>query len=438
MRIIIHRGTHAIGGSCIEIASGGHRIILDLGLPLMGRDGAAIDEQTLKSRSRENGILPNVAGLYNDQEPTVDAALLSHAHIDHHGLLGHVHPNIQIYMSKGSKRLIEIGNIFYPEKTHISNAQHFEHWKPFKVGPFNITSYLMDHSAFDASAFLIECEGEKVFYTGDLRAHGRKGIVFENLISHPIPKLDCLIMEGTTLGGEHKGCANEQEVEEQFEQAFKQQKDMSFIFTSGSNIDRLVSLYVASLRSRKTLVIDLYTAYVLDQLKNLRPTLPPYDNDNVRVYFMSGHAERLVDNDLKEILYKFKPRKIEIDEIVKNRINMVIKLPIWNGMGRIAEAASKESSLHEAQLIYSMWQGYLEKKSDVKDFCSTYGIGMKYIHTSGHAYLKDLQRLVHALNPSALIPVHTLTGDAFSKYFPNVVRLDDGVAYELNSQSTGC
>ena len=75
MHIIIHRGTHTIGGSCIEIASDGHRIILDLGLPLMGRDGAEIGEQSVKNRSRENGILPNVEGLYNDQIPTVDAVL---------------------------------------------------------------------------------------------------------------------------------------------------------------------------------------------------------------------------------------------------------------------------------------------------------------------------------------------------------------------------
>jgi len=433
VQVTIHRGTHTIGGSCIEIASGSHRIILDLGLPLMGRDGAEIEARALKSRTRENGILPSVAGLYRDQEPAVYAVLLSHAHIDHHGLLGHVHPEIPIYMSKGSNKLIEIGNIFYPEKTLVSNIQHFEHWKPFMVGPFTITPYLMDHSAFDASAFLIECEGRKVFYTGDLRAHGRKEKVFENLVEHPITKLDCLVMEGTTLGGEHKGCENEQEVEEEFVETFKQQKDMSFILTSGSNIDRLVSLYraTAPIRSNKILVIDLYTAYVLDQLKKLRSNLPPHENDNIRVYYMYGHAKRLVDNNLKEFLYKIKSRKIELDEIVKNRVDMIVKLPIWKGMEKIAAAASKEQPLNDSQLIYSMWKGYLEKNTGVKEFCSKYGIGMKYIHTSGHAYLDDLERLVHAFSPSVLIPVHTLSGDDFKNYFSNVVRLDDGIPYEL-------
>ena len=34
MRVTVHRGGHQIGGTCIEVASEGSRIILDAGLPL--------------------------------------------------------------------------------------------------------------------------------------------------------------------------------------------------------------------------------------------------------------------------------------------------------------------------------------------------------------------------------------------------------------------
>ena len=60
--VIIHRGTHTIGGSCIEICSGTNRIILDLGMPLMERDGAELDQEALKKPSIENGILPDLKG----------------------------------------------------------------------------------------------------------------------------------------------------------------------------------------------------------------------------------------------------------------------------------------------------------------------------------------------------------------------------------------
>lgn len=38
MRIIIHRGIHEIGGTCIEVEAGGTRIILDVGMPLFDGD----------------------------------------------------------------------------------------------------------------------------------------------------------------------------------------------------------------------------------------------------------------------------------------------------------------------------------------------------------------------------------------------------------------
>lgn len=107
----------------------------------------------------------------------------------------------------------------------------------------------MDHSAF-GSAFLIESQGEKAFYIGDLRARGGKGKVFENLLRHPLPQLDCLIAEGTTLQGKRENCREELEVAERLSETFKQQKDARFVITSGSNIGRLVSIYKASMHNR--------------------------------------------------------------------------------------------------------------------------------------------------------------------------------------------
>jgi hypothetical protein len=42
--------------------------------------------------------------------------------------------------------------------------------------------------ATDAYAFLIEAEGKRLLYSGDLRSHGRKGQLFDNLIQRPIRK----------------------------------------------------------------------------------------------------------------------------------------------------------------------------------------------------------------------------------------------------------
>uniref|UniRef100_UPI001C5CADBA hypothetical protein n=1 Tax=Escherichia fergusonii TaxID=564 RepID=UPI001C5CADBA len=62
-----------------------------------------------------------------------------------------------------------------------------------------ITPYLADHSAFDAYSLLVEAHGKRAFYSGDIRAHGRKARLFENLVEHPPQAIDVLLLEGTTL-----------------------------------------------------------------------------------------------------------------------------------------------------------------------------------------------------------------------------------------------
>ncbi len=43
IRITVHRGTDAIGGTCIEVTAASGRLILDLGSPLMRNGGAELD-----------------------------------------------------------------------------------------------------------------------------------------------------------------------------------------------------------------------------------------------------------------------------------------------------------------------------------------------------------------------------------------------------------
>lgn len=432
-QIIIHRGTHTIGGSCVEINSNGHRILFDIGTPLMEKDGSKVDPNSLENPSVENKILPEIKGLYKNDSPEIKAVFISHAHMDHCGLLNHIHPDIPVFVSKGTHSLIKIGRVFYPSqsKIHFENYKLFEHWKPVKSGPFKITSYLMDHSGYDSSSFLIDVDNKKIFYTGDFRGHGRKAKLLKRMVERPISDIDCMLMEGTTLGGEHHvGFENEEEVEKELFRIFSEQKDASFIQAAGSNVDRLVSLYKAAKKSNKILVLDLYTYYLLDQLKKITPGLPPFDGDNIKIFYIRGHAQNIADYLDKSILYKFKKRKIEIREIVEHREDMVLKLPV-SALKKISKNLISEKPFQNVKFIFSMWQGYLEEDGNYKDFCSEYNAALIQIHVSGHAYLKDLKKLSDALKPKKLIPIHTLSGKDFGSYFKNVVRYDDSVPFEV-------
>ena len=102
MQITIHRGTHEVGGTMIELNSVNTRILLDAGYPLFYK-GEIIDDAMSKRPYQELlelGIIPKVKGLYRWEKPEFDGVLISHAHSDHFGLLRYIHPDIPIYMSE--------------------------------------------------------------------------------------------------------------------------------------------------------------------------------------------------------------------------------------------------------------------------------------------------------------------------------------------------
>jgi len=42
----------------------------------------------------------------------IGGIIISHAHLDHYGLLKYVHPDIPVYLSAGTKKLIEVTQLF--------------------------------------------------------------------------------------------------------------------------------------------------------------------------------------------------------------------------------------------------------------------------------------------------------------------------------------
>lgn len=96
MKLLIHRGSHEIGGSCVEVqATSGSRILIDFEMPLQDSTGLDFNERYLEGKSLLNLIdeklLFNIKGLYPDDIPSVDAVLISHSHKNHYGLLSYMY-----------------------------------------------------------------------------------------------------------------------------------------------------------------------------------------------------------------------------------------------------------------------------------------------------------------------------------------------------------
>ena len=122
--------------------------------------------------------------------------------------------------------------------------------------------------------------------------------------------------------------------------------------------------------------------------------------------------------------------QIDVDEIVRNRKKMVLRIPL-NRMDGIARRMEEDSPLDQARFLFSMWAGYLQKNESFAGFYKAHNLEPELIHTSGHAYLEDLKRMVDILKPKTLIPVHTLHSDSFNDHFDSVLRLGDGQPYDV-------
>jgi len=433
MKLMIHRGTKEIGGSCVELKTASSRILIDFGIPLVTRDHKPFDANLLKGKTvqelKDQGVLPDIKGLYKNEKADLNGILISHSHLDHYGFLQYVNPEVPIYLSQGAEQLINISNIFVPTKVGKLNTNIVSHKKPFKLGDFTITPFLVDHSAFDALAFLIEAEGKRLFYSGDFRAHGRKAKLFKQMIKYPPRNIDCLLMEGSALGRDDAQYKTEKDVESRFVKILKERKNITFLFASSQNIDRIVSAYRACLKTDSIFVIDLYTAYILDKLKQVSEHIPQYNWKNVRVKFLNAHAKALEQASHKNLLYTYNKRKIELTEISsqKNRILMLARdnsvFPlILKGIKGVADGT----------IAYSMWDGYLTK--EFRAFCKDKGLTLEYVHTSGHANLDDLKAFSSAINAKMLVPIHTFEPNSYSNNFSNVKILNDGESLDLSTE----
>jgi len=433
MQITIHRGTREIGGSCVEIRTNKTRLLIDFGMPLVDALGEPFDSRLLNQKNvndlKKSKILPSIKGIYKSEKKYFDAIILSHSHLDHYGLLSYIHPQVPVYLSRGAYELIEISNLFTPHKVEIKNSRIISNKKTFVIGDCRITPYLVDHSAFDALAFLIEADGKRVFYSGDFRGHGRKRALYKKIIKNPPERIDCLLMEGTSLGKKDKNSKDEIFVEKEITKRLKSAENITFLFTSSQNIDRLVSAYKACLKTEAIFVIDIYTAFILDRLSGISKGIPQFNWRNIRVKFYKYQADILAKNGSINLLYKYNARKIEFDEINKRK-KQVLMLARDNSLFPVI--LRNIPDVQGAKIIYSLWEGYLT--DEFKRYCKGKGLIIEQIHASGHAKVADLKAFSNALKPKmlVLVPIHTFHAPEYPGLFKNVKLLKDGEVLNLN------
>jgi len=278
----------------------------------------------------------------------------------------------------------------------------------------------MDHAAFDAYAFLIESEGKSIFYSGDFRLHGRKAALFDWFSKKFEVKVDYLLLEGTTIGRIDKPFPSESELEEEFVKTFKETKGINLVYVSGQNIDRLVTIYRACLKTEKLFLVDFYTANVLKALNKKSNKNIPFPSTQafpiVKVYYPKSLTDMIVKRGLAAEKFFREYHKIGKDEFDKmaEKLVVVVRPSVQEDLKRYLH------KYDDGCFIYSMYEGYKNqpgKTKDFVDFIASKGMPVKYIHTSGHADLDSLKKMVAVVKPKHIVPIHTFESKRYPELF---------------------
>jgi len=414
MRVCIHRGAHQIGGTCIEIESQGKRIVLDVGLPLDVADADAMP-------------LPPVPG-FAAPDPSLLGVVISHPHQDHYGLAYRLPPETTFLIGQAAQNILSAAAVFAPNPLRLDRVLHLQDRKGIVLGPFRITPYLMDHSAYDAYAIHVQADGVGLFYTGDLRAHGRKAKLFHKLLRLPPKRVDALLMEGTTIGrgDPGQGPATEEDLEARFVRLFRRTAGMPLVWCSGQNIDRLVTIFRACKRSGRQFIVDLYTAQVLQATGNKR--IPQGGWEGLRVFVPL--SQRICIKKRREfaLIDHHKAWRIFPEDLAPSAADSVV-LFRPSMMGDMDRAKCLASS----RMIYSMWAGYLHdpRQDAFHRWLLRRGIPLDECHTSGHATVQDLVKLRKVFKRAPVVPIHTDQPARFAELFENVRQQADHEWWEV-------
>ncbi|MCL2484549.1 MAG: MBL fold metallo-hydrolase [Endomicrobia bacterium] len=408
MKIKIHRGTHQIGGCITEIKTAKARIIIDIG-----------SELPTAEKKKDTGIA--IEGVTTGK-PDCDGIFVTHYHGDHIGMFEKVLPEVPIYMGEIAKQIFAVVQQAIKTKLKKGNPELIETFKTFtpgkklKIKDITITPLMVDHSAFDAYALLIEAEGKRILHTGDFRMHGARGKKMPLVFAKYAGNLDVLITEGTMLGRPGEKVMTEHEMGKIAEKLMRENKN-TLVLCSSTNIDSIAAFYNAAIANRKPFIV--------------------YDFQDDILKIMNATSKSSYYDFTRQTVYKYNPKNKKLHDYMNSR-GFCMMIRANNRANSVPQQVMK--AFPDNLLIYSLWAGYLEKhrpaydeyKAEFIDNAIKTGSKFAELHTSGHATAEDIKKLCEITKPKIVIPIHVEEPQAFTRLGikGNIKVLNDGEFFD--------
>lgn len=424
-----------------------------------------------------------------------DALLLTHGHLDHAGGLAYLDPSIPVVATpltlallrawqetgphdvsaevtylggrtpggraRGSLpgRLLE-GDRTAPKRTRafrtlgeappafsaalrrspFSERTEFEAIDPLPAGsrvldlPFDAAA--VDHSVYGATAFLLDADGGRVAYTGDLRFHGEMAEATERFVRRlEAVRPELLVVEGTRLRSKGSDplppIVSESEVEANCRREVERWTGRLVVADFGPrNIERLRSFRRIALSTGRALVLTPKDAFLLTMLHAADPRIEVdiapgamrilEEPSNAPGSWMRRVEDAYDPAFLTPVDVARSPGRFllcfsffDCNDLVDLKREGATSGGLWLFSSSEAHGEEQEFDFRRLQ-AWIRWAGmsqigfrYLSGPdgSETLSFSHPDDVGH---HASGHATEPELVELIRRANPRRIVPVHTV------------------------------
>jgi ribonuclease J len=426
--ITMYGGVGEIGGNKTLLEDGKTRIFLDMGEPFGFKDDyftGYLGPRTSRVGLRDLfalDMIPKIPGLYSKdmldgtgfryRKPAFDGIFLSHIHFDHTEHLHYVHPEIPVYMGRGTKIIKESW-----EKTTTTKNFGDHDYRTFRTGDIidingtEVEPMHVDHSVPAAYGYIIHTKKGAIVYTGDFRKHGSHSDLTEDFLARvkeerPI----AMICEGTRVASEeNRKNYTEEQVKSHSKRIVKNAGKKLVVTTFyPRDVDRMRTFYEVAKATGRKFVVSAKTAHLIQSLgKDKKIKLPNImRNKHLFVYRREMKRYNSWENE-------FLKKALNADYVHKNQDKLILQLD-FHHFNELVDIRPKRGS----EFIHSKSEPFEE--DDIEDeikhnWLKKFGLHHRQYHASGHCSMEEIETILRDVKPKVVIPIHCGEPTLFKK-----------------------
>lgn len=489
-QLTFYGGVGEIGGNKILLEDRDTRILLDFGMSFK-QSGLYFSEflQPRKCNGIDDflttGLLPEIPGIYREdylrhmgreqEDQSVDAVIISHAHMDHVAYVNHLRREIRLLMTPGTHAILTAiqrtsqssfdDYLVYSPSFELRPNKKGEGYTKVKgesvsrpvdvvapmedhrIGDITVTPFEVDHSVPGAASWLIHTSEGTILYTGDLRFHGYYGEKTNEMVRKAAEEgVDLLITEGTRVN--QPIGTTEEDVHANASRIIGETPGLAVVNFPPRDLARFLTFYRIAEATNRKLVIGFKQAALLEEYRKVDQTFPTIDDPRILLYAerkdwgtagrdglpsnIEGMCipEEVCKQDYKiwEREYLQKDNCVCFSDLTNHseymfycnyfQLNELIDIKPTNGsvyIRSITEPFDEEMTLDARRI--DNWLNLFS--------LTQYGRRSEDgLHASGHATGPEIRDMVLEIDPRIIVPIHTEHPETFSSMSQNVVVVE--------------